>query len=110
MHPQTACRRFREGVLPVPAVRVNQWTVLISPDAPAEPAAPAYGLCARVSSHGEQEDLDRLVARLVTWGRGRWWSRGPGGAEAESGDDRITCKGLQAAGGPEGDRGGGRAS
>jgi putative resolvase len=45
---------------------VNQRTVLVCLDAPAEPAA-AYGLYARVSSHAQREDLDRQVARLTTW-------------------------------------------
>ena len=45
----------------------NQRTVLVSPDAPAEAAAAAYGLYARVSSHDQREDLDRQVARLTTW-------------------------------------------
>src|SRR6266566_3205384 len=54
-------------MLPVPAVRVNQRTVLVSPDAPAEPAAVAYGLYARVSSHDQKADLDRQVARLTSW-------------------------------------------
>jgi putative resolvase len=66
MRPQTAYRWFREGTLPVPAVQVNQRTVLVSPDAPTEPAG-AYGLYARVSSHGQRGDLDRQVARLNTW-------------------------------------------
>jgi Resolvase, N terminal domain len=34
---------------------------------PAEPAAAAYGLCARVSSHDQKPDLDRQVARLTAW-------------------------------------------
>ena len=67
VHPQTAYRWFREGTLPVPAVRVNQRTVLVCPDAPAGPAAVAYGLYARVSCRGQREDLDRQVARLTTW-------------------------------------------
>jgi putative resolvase len=67
VHPQTAYRWFREGTLPVPAVRVNQRTVLVCPDAPAGPAAAAYGLYARVSSHDQREDLDRQVARLTAW-------------------------------------------
>jgi putative resolvase len=69
VHPQTAYRWFREGMLPVPAVRVNRRTVLISPDAPTEPAAAAYGLYARMVSHDQREDLDRQVARLTTWPR-----------------------------------------
>jgi putative resolvase len=67
VHPQTAYRWFREGMLPVPAVRVNQRTVLVSPDTPAGPAAAAYGLYARVSSVDQKPDLDRQVARLTAW-------------------------------------------
>jgi putative resolvase len=67
VHPQTAYRWFREGTLPVPAVRVNQRTVLVSPDTPAGSAAAAYGLYARVSSHDQKPDLDRQVARLTAW-------------------------------------------
>ena len=67
VHPQTAYRWFREGRLPVPAVRVNQRTVLVSPDAPAQSQPLAYGLYARVSSHDHKGDLDRQVARLTAW-------------------------------------------
>ena len=67
VHPQTAYRWFREGRLPVPAVRVNQRTVLVSPDAPAQSQTLAYGLYARVSSHDQKGDLDRQVARLTAW-------------------------------------------
>jgi putative resolvase len=67
VHPQTAYRWFREGTLPVPAVRVNQRTVLVSPDTPAESTAAGYGLYARVSSHDQKPDLDRQVARLTAW-------------------------------------------
>ena len=70
VHPQTEYRWFREGTLPVPAVRVNQRTVPVSPGVPTEPAAAAYGLYARVSSHDQREDLDRQVARLTTWAAG----------------------------------------
>lgn len=68
VHPQTAYRWFREGMLPVPAVRVNERTVLVSPDAPRGSAlAAAFGLDARVSSHDQKSDLDRQVARLRGW-------------------------------------------
>jgi putative resolvase len=67
VHPQTAYRWFREGTLPVPAVRVNQRTVLVSPDTAVGPADAAYGLYARVSSHDQKPDLDRQVARLTAW-------------------------------------------
>lgn len=67
IHPQTAYRWFREGTLPVPAVRINSRSVLVSPDAPAQAPAAAYGLYARVSSHDQRDDLDRQVARLTSW-------------------------------------------
>jgi putative resolvase len=66
VHPQTAYRWSREGTLPVPAVRVNSRSVLVSPDAPAQ-APTAFGLYARVSSHDQRDDLDRQVARLTSW-------------------------------------------
>lgn len=67
VHPQTAYRWFREGALPVPAVRVNQRTILVSPDTPPGVVAQAFGLYARVSSHDQKDDLDRQVARLTRW-------------------------------------------
>ncbi|MGH3551648.1 MAG: hypothetical protein ACRDT5_03430 [Mycobacterium sp.] len=44
VHPQTAYRWFREGSLPVPAVRVNQRTVLVHPDAGSVGAVGGVGL------------------------------------------------------------------
>jgi putative resolvase len=67
VHPQTAYRWFREGTLPVPAVRVNSRSVLVSPDVSAAAGAAAFGLYARVSSHDQKADLDRQVARLSSW-------------------------------------------
>jgi len=67
VHPQTAYRWFREGALPVPAVRVNSRSVLVSPEAAVATAPTAFGLYARVSSHDQKSDLDRQVARLSTW-------------------------------------------
>lgn len=68
VHPTTAYRWFREGVLPVPAVRVNQRTVLVNPDAPADTTSTgAVGLYARVSSHDQRDDLHRQIARLTQW-------------------------------------------
>ena len=68
VHPQTAYRWFREGTLPVPAVRVNSRSVLVAPDAViASAAAGGLGLYARVSSHDQKPDLDRQVARLAAW-------------------------------------------
>ena len=67
IHPQTAYNWFRAGTLPVPAVRVNQRTILVAPEAALEQPAPALGLYARVSSHDQKWDLDRQVARLSGW-------------------------------------------
>lgn len=67
VHPQTAYRWFRNGTLPVPAVRVNERTVLVSPDAAGGAHRDTFGLYARVSSHDQRADLDRQVARLSEW-------------------------------------------
>ena len=67
IHPQTTYRWFREGTLPVPAVRVNQRTVLVAPNAATSAPAAALGLYARVSSHDQRSDLDRQLARLAEW-------------------------------------------
>lgn len=69
IHPQTAYRWFREGTLPVPAVRVNARTILVNPDA-AVSVDGGMGLYARVSSHDQKDDLDRQVARLSAWAAG----------------------------------------
>jgi putative resolvase len=67
VHPQTAYRWFREGTLPVPAVRVNARSVLVAPDTATAPDRGGAGLYARVSSHDQKADLDRQVARLTAW-------------------------------------------
>jgi putative resolvase len=67
VHPQTAYRWFREGTLPVPAVRVNERTILVSPDVSVGSPAPGFALYARVSSHDQKADLDRQVAQLTGW-------------------------------------------
>ncbi len=66
VHPQTAYRWFREGTLPVPAVRVGPRTVLVNPEAVGVVAS-GVGLYARVSSHDQKADLDRQMARLTAW-------------------------------------------
>jgi putative resolvase len=67
VHPQTAYRWFREGTLPVPAVRVNSRSVLVAPDAVTAAEDGGLGLYARVSSHDQKAGLDRQVARLAAW-------------------------------------------
>lgn len=66
VHPQTVYRWFREGMLPVPAVRVNLRTVLVNPDL-GDAVTGGGGLYARVSSHDQKADLDRQLARLAGW-------------------------------------------
>ncbi len=67
VHPQTAYNWFRAGTLPVPAIRVNQRTILVSPDAVLSDSQPKLGLYAHISSHDQRQDLDRQVARLTEW-------------------------------------------
>ena len=57
----------RAGTLPVPAVRVNQRTILVSPDTALRTPVQSLGLYARVSSHDQRQDLDRQLARLSEW-------------------------------------------
>ncbi len=67
VHPRTGYWWFRNGTLPVPAVGVNQRTVLVAPAAIGAEAPVALGLYARVSSHDQRSGLDRRVARLRGW-------------------------------------------
>ncbi len=67
IHPQTAYNWFHAGTLPVPAVRVNQRTILVSPDTALRTPVQSLGLYARVSSHDQRQDLDRQLARLSEW-------------------------------------------
>jgi putative resolvase len=70
VHPQTAYRWFRQGTLPVPAVRVGPRTILVNPQAPPAAQAGGVGLYARVSSHDQRAELERQVARLTGWAHG----------------------------------------
>ncbi|MBT2452070.1 IS607 family transposase [Streptomyces sp. ISL-43] len=68
VHPQTAYRWFREGVLPVPAQRVGPRTILVNLEANTTlEIVGGLGLYARVSSHDQKADLERQVARLSSW-------------------------------------------
>jgi putative resolvase len=64
VHPVTAYRWFREGKLPVPARRVGR---LILVDAPAEEPVDSGRTvaCCRVSSAGQQDDLERQAGRVA---------------------------------------------
>jgi len=65
VHPKTAYRWWREGILPVPARKVGPRTILV--DTAAGDSAGAAGLYARVSCHDQREDLERQVARISDW-------------------------------------------
>lgn len=66
VHPQTARRWFREGTLPVPAMRVGPRTILVNIEAnQAIDAVGGVGLYARVSSHDQKADLERQTTRLA---------------------------------------------
>jgi len=61
---KTAYRWFRAGILPVPSRQLPTGTILVDP-----PTASPGGtvLYARVSSTDQKADLDRQLARLVTF-------------------------------------------
>jgi len=61
---QTAWTWFRDGKLPVPAVRTPSGTILVElPRAAAGDWKTV--VCARMSSHDQRFDLDRQVARMT---------------------------------------------
>ena len=66
VHYQTAWRWFRDGQLPVPAVRTATGTILVQVPTGVDRASRTV-LYARVSSHDQRADLDRQVARLTQW-------------------------------------------
>jgi putative resolvase len=63
VHPKTAYRWFREGILPVPARRAGR---LILVDADPKPAVGKVAAYCRVSSADQKDDLERQVGRVVT--------------------------------------------
>lgn len=67
IHLETAYNWFHAGTLPVPAVRVNQRIIWVSPDNALSSPTQSLGLHARVPSHDQRADLDRQVARLLEW-------------------------------------------
>ena len=70
MHYQTAWRWFRDGQLPVPAIRTATGTILVEVPRASTTSAGSVALYARVSSHDQRGDLDRQVARLTEWATG----------------------------------------
>ena len=66
VHYQTAWRWFRDGQLPVPAVRTPSGTILVEVVG-GDGRSGRTVVYARVSSHDQRADLDRQVARLTGW-------------------------------------------
>ena len=66
IYPQTACRWFREGTLPVPARQVGRLT-LVGDLETARFQSGSTAIYARVSSADQREDLDFQVARVTLW-------------------------------------------
>jgi len=68
VHPQTAYKWFREGKLPVPARKMGK-LILVGDlaDRPAQRRGRTV-VYARVSSADQKPDLDRQVARVISWG------------------------------------------
>lgn len=64
VHPKTALRWHRDGVLPVPGRRVGPRTILVEVDGGGTEGVALY---ARVSSHDKRDDLERQLSRLAAW-------------------------------------------
>ena len=67
IHPQTAYRWFRQGKLPVPATKMGKLILVGDLEAPAAPGPGRTAIYARVSSADQKADLDRQVARVLSW-------------------------------------------
>jgi len=67
VHYQTARRWFRDGQLPVPAIRTPSGTILVEVPRSSTTGVGRTAVYARVSSHDQRGDLDRQVARLTEW-------------------------------------------
>jgi len=61
---RTAWRWFKTGMLPVPAKQLSNGTIIISE---LEQKFSGVAIYARVSSSDQKNDLDRQIARLVTF-------------------------------------------
>ena len=73
IHPQTAYKWYRAGTLPVPARNVGQ--LILVGELESQPPAPKSAVIyARVASSDQEPDLDRQVARVLTWATERGYS------------------------------------
>jgi len=67
VHYQTAWRWFRDGQLPVPAIRTPSGTILVEVPRGSPVGEKRTAVYARVSSDDQRGDLDRQVARMTEW-------------------------------------------
>jgi predicted site-specific integrase-resolvase len=67
----TARRQYAAGRLPVPTYRLGRLIMVGEPMAAARLDAKQVVVYARVSSADQKPDLDRQVARVVTWATGQ---------------------------------------
>jgi putative resolvase len=68
---QTAWGWFRDGKLPVPAVRTPSGTILVEVPRGSPVGEKRAAIYARVSSHDQRADLDRELARMTEWATAR---------------------------------------
>ena len=66
VHPQSAYRWFREGMLPVPARQIGR-LILVGDLETQRLEDGMTAVYARVSSGDQRADLDRQVARVSVW-------------------------------------------
>lgn len=67
----TARRRYESGTLPVPTYRLGRLIMVGEPLTGATTETGQTVVYARVSSVDQESDLDRQVARVVTWATGQ---------------------------------------
>ncbi|WP_145775132.1 recombinase family protein [Micromonospora olivasterospora] len=67
----TARRRYESGTLPVPTYRLGRLIMVGEPVTGVVADAAQVVVCACVSSAGQEVDLARQVARVVTWATSR---------------------------------------
>ena len=67
IHPQTAYRWYRAGKMPVPTHRVGNKLILVGDLESTQTKQGSTVIYARVSSSDQKSDLDRQVARVLTW-------------------------------------------
>jgi putative resolvase len=67
IHPQTAYRWYREGKPPVPARKMGKLMLVGDLAQSAAPGPHHTVVSARVSAGDQRTDLDRQVARVVSW-------------------------------------------